>query len=366
MAIYGPVVANRLFTLAESFGQMAADVQAGTLGEIARISVTSRFLGLAQADFPIPELGGLISAYRRREAVNLGDVEDALLVTEGRILGELARFNVLPPDFRKRIEGLFFESAVVDRQAIVEAYRWIRTPFLKGLTDRLKIRPVSPEGGVPTTALASSELLSLSCDPPRPVFLKREGRSRGMTSFLVGAFLLGFRPPEWGLMAACSAPDAEGLFTVAQSFGFTNLDLILPRTESPEREQGLKERGAHVIRIGEDLARAEEIARSQITLRRNTLLMPGSDHPLVLAGWGTIGMEIDRQMRFRQFPRYAVVVPSGFGSALAGLSLYLSDRQIPVFGTPSEAGQNPAMALNAASFGLAPGLPVVVVMTDGS
>jgi threonine dehydratase len=69
----------------------------------------------------------------------------------------------------------------------------------------------------------------------------------------------------------------------------------------------------------------EEIA-ARIAGERNATLVPPYDHPHVIAGQGTVGMEICEQLAELSLAPDAVLVPASGGGLLAGVSLAVKDR----------------------------------------
>lgn len=65
----------------------------------------------------------------------------------------------------------------------------------------------------------------------------------------------------------------------------------------------------------EALAYAKKIARDE-----GRTFIPPSDHPDVIVGQGTVGMEILRQI---QEPLHAIFVPVGGGGLIAGIAAYV-------------------------------------------
>jgi threonine dehydratase len=79
--------------------------------------------------------------------------------------------------------------------------------------------------------------------------------------------------------------------------------------------------GAEVILIGDTFNEASEHAL-KLSLEKGSPYIPPFDHPLVIAGQGTIGMEILRQVS-SSVDLAAVFVPVGGGGIISGIGAYL-------------------------------------------
>lgn len=77
--------------------------------------------------------------------------------------------------------------------------------------------------------------------------------------------------------------------------------------------------GATVVLVGESYEQAQEYSRKRAREEGRTFV-PGFDHPDIIAGQGTVGMEIVRQM---PAPLHAIFVPVGGSGLIAGISAYV-------------------------------------------
>jgi threonine dehydratase len=102
--------------------------------------------------------------------------------------------------------------------------------------------------------------------------------------------------------------------------------------------------GGQVIRVEGGVADRERYVRDYAD-RTGALFVPSSDHELVVAGQGTVGLEI-----FDQLPEVAeVFVPTGGGGLLAGICLAAEGlrRPVRIIGVEPVAGQRYAHSLRA-------------------
>lgn len=92
----------------------------------------------------------------------------------------------------------------------------------------------------------------------------------------------------------------------------SNDDLIL-------QWQSVERLGAKVVLVGDSYDEAQAYAKNLAREEARTFIPP-FDHPDVIIGQGTVGMEIIRQM---QEPLHAIFVPVGGGGLIAGIAAYV-------------------------------------------
>lgn len=131
-----------------------------------------------------------------------------------------------------------------------------------------------------------------------------------------------------------SGNHGQAIALAARSFGIP-ATIVVPNTTPPGKMAALERSGATIVVVepAERLSKAEEIAAQQ-----NAVLIPPFDHELVIAGQGTIGLEI-----IEDLPEVStVVVPVGGGGLISGIAVAIkalrpSARVIGV--EPSLAGE---------------------------
>ncbi len=131
--------------------------------------------------------------------------------------------------------------------------------------------------------------------------------------------------------------------------------IVMPTTAPDVKVQGVRELGAEVIFEGtttlERKARAEAEAAG-----RGLTIVPPFDHPWIIAGQGTIGLEI-----LEQLPDVAAVyVPIGGGGLIAGISAAVKNLNPSVRVVGVEPSGAPKMSAS-----LAAGKPVTLPKTTG-
>lgn len=97
--------------------------------------------------------------------------------------------------------------------------------------------------------------------------------------------------------------------------------VIMPEHASPIKIKKVKEFGAEVILIHDDTKMVE--ALNKVIEERNLTLVHPFDDPFVIAGQGTIGLEILNQLPF--IPDY-VIVPVGGGGLISGIATAIKSQ----------------------------------------
>ncbi|MEN8174687.1 MAG: threonine ammonia-lyase, biosynthetic [Pseudomonadota bacterium] len=154
------------------------------------------------------------------------------------------------------------------------------------------------------------------------VLLKREDLQPVFSFKLRGAFNKLFRLPdaqrERGVIAASAGNHAQGVALSAHHLGVP-ATIVMPKTTPPIKIQAVRAQGAKTILFGDSYDDAYEHAMELAGEHRFAFLHPFDD-PDVIAGQGTIAMEILRQF---SDPIEAVFVPVGGGGLIAGVSAYI-------------------------------------------
>ena len=125
------------------------------------------------------------------------------------------------------------------------------------------------------------------------------------------------------IVAASGGNHGLGVATAARTMNIP-ATVYVPRTTPEAKVRRIEAQGARVVRHGERYADAEDAARAWAEESGGTYLH-AYDDPAVIAGQGTIGLEIARQARWCD----TVVAAVGGGGLAAGLSVALGpDRTV--------------------------------------
>ncbi len=121
-----------------------------------------------------------------------------------------------------------------------------------------------------------------------------------------------------GVIASSAGNHAQGVALAAQKLGCAAV-IVMPSTTPKIKVDAVKARGAEVHLHGDTYDEAHVEAKRLAKARRLGLVHPYED-PDVIAGQGTIGMEILRQTAH---PIHAVFVPIGGGGLVSGIASYI-------------------------------------------
>lgn len=150
------------------------------------------------------------------------------------------------------------------------------------------------------------------------VLLKREDTQPVFSFKLRGAYNMMARAPAArlaaGVVAASAGNHAQGVALAAQTLGVP-ATIVMPVVTPTIKVDAVRARGAAAVLHGDnfDEAKAHAVA---LAAASGALFVPPFDHPDVIAGQGTIGLEL-----LRQCPAFdAVFVPVGGGGLIAGIA----------------------------------------------
>ncbi|HYA21444.1 MAG TPA: threonine ammonia-lyase, biosynthetic [Burkholderiales bacterium] len=154
------------------------------------------------------------------------------------------------------------------------------------------------------------------------LLLKREDVQQVFSFKLRGAYNKMAQLPKAvlkrGVIAASAGNHAQGVALAAQRLGCKAV-IIMPATTPHIKVQAVAARGAEVVLHGDSYDEAYSHARKLEKARGLTFVHPYDD-PDVIAGQGTIGMEILRQWTR---PIYGIFVAVGGGGLISGIAAYV-------------------------------------------
>jgi threonine dehydratase len=154
------------------------------------------------------------------------------------------------------------------------------------------------------------------------LLLKREDMQSVFSFKLRGAYnKMVNLPPDMlaqGVIAASAGNHAQGVALGARQLG-TRAIIVMPVTTPLMKVNAVKARGGEVILYGDTYDDAYTHAR-QLEVEKGLTFIHPFDDPDVIAGQGTIGMEILRQY---QQPIHAIFVAIGGGGLISGIAAYV-------------------------------------------
>lgn len=163
---------------------------------------------------------------------------------------------------------------------------------------------------------------NLSARIGNTVLIKREDMQPVFSFKLRGAYnKLAKLSPEKrkrGVICASAGNHAQGVALSAAKIGCRAV-IVMPTTTPAIKVDAVKNRGGEVVLAGDTYDAAYAHARTLEKQEKLTFVHPFDD-PEVIAGQGTIGMEILRQ---HSQPIYAVFCAIGGGGLIAGVAAYI-------------------------------------------
>jgi threonine dehydratase len=176
-----------------------------------------------------------------------------------------------------------------------------------------------------------------------PVALKAENLQRAGAFKFRGACnaVAALRPD--GVCSVSSGNHAQALALAAREHG-ARAAILMPRDAPASKRAATEGYGAEVIEFDRYADDRDALARALADERGFTLVHPYDD-PLVMAGQGTVGLELADELDDLD----AVVVPVGGGGLIAGVATAVRalHPQARVVGVEPEAGDDVARSLRA-------------------
>ncbi|KAB0564771.1 threonine ammonia-lyase, biosynthetic [Pseudomonas palleroniana] len=191
------------------------------------------------------------------------------------------------------------------------------------------------------------------------VLLKREDLQPTFSFKIRGAYnrlvQLTAEQKARGVVTASAGNHAQGVALAARELGI-RARIVMPCTTPELKVLGVRSRGADAVLHGESFPLALAHALQLVETSGCTFVSPFDD-PDVIAGQGTVAMEILRQ---QQGPLDAIFVPVGGGGLIAGIAAYVKylRPQVRIVGVESEGSSCLLAALQA-------GERVVLPSVDG-
>ncbi|KAG8376643.1 hypothetical protein BUALT_Bualt09G0084800 [Buddleja alternifolia] len=177
------------------------------------------------------------------------------------------------------------------------------------------------------------------------VWLKREDLQPVFSFKLRGAYNMMAKIPkeqlQRGVICSSAGNHAQGVALSAKRLG-CNAVIAMPVTTPEIKWRSVERLGATVVLVGDAYDETQAYAKKRAEEEGRTFIPP-FDHPDVIIGQGTVGMEIVRQIKS---PIEAIFVPVGGGGLIAGIAAYVKrvSPEVKIIGVePFDAN---AMALS--------------------
>lgn len=218
----------------------------------------------------------------------------------------------------------------------------VRAPEVEQAAERLGTT-------VRRTPLERSERLSALAGVD--VWLKREDLQPVRSYKLRGAYLfldaLDAAQREAGVVAASAGNHAQGVAQACRSLGISGR-IYVPGTTPRQKRERITAIGGDLVElvlIGDTFDDAAEAAADDAE-RTGAVQVPPFDHPMIMAGQGTVALEAAEQLREEHGRELGtMVLPVGGGGLLGGSGAWLRER------SPSTriVGVEPAGAVSMAA-----------------
>ncbi len=157
----------------------------------------------------------------------------------------------------------------------------------------------------------------------RPILLKAENLQRTGAFKVRGAFnriaTLTDAEREAGVVAASAGNHGQAVAWAARETG-ARARIFVPQDAPMAKVDACRNYGAETVMVGEEFEAALEAALADVADTGATFVHPFED-PLVIAGQGTIGLELAEQASEAE----TVVVPVGGGGLASGIAIALRD-----------------------------------------
>ena len=152
-----------------------------------------------------------------------------------------------------------------------------------------------------------------------------------------------------GVVAYSSGNHAQGVAAAAHAFGAPAV-IVMPSDAPAIKIANTRAWGAEVVlydRYRED----RDVVARDLAEQRGATLVPPFEHPLIIAGQGTVGLEIARQAEAADAELDAVLSPCGGGGLISGCALALAERApgVEIYAVEPEGFDDTARSLASGS-----------------
>ena len=162
-----------------------------------------------------------------------------------------------------------------------------------------------------------------------PIWLKCECLQTGHAFKLRGAtnrlLQLTETARQSGVVAFSSGNHAQGVAIAAKRLEIPAV-IVMPADAPMVKVDATRSHGAEIVFYDRKTGSREDIAQ-RLAGERGAVVVPSFDDPAIVAGQGTVGLEILEQM---PFPPRRIVIPCGGGGLSSGIALACPDAEIVI------------------------------------
>jgi threonine dehydratase len=215
-------------------------------------------------------------------------------------------------------------------------------------------------GVIKPTPLMRSETLDRMLDAE--VYLKLENLQKTGSFKIRGAYnrIAALTPTEAarGVVAASAGNHGQALAYAATRAGI-NATIVMPTTAAIAKVDATRSYGQKVMLAGTDY-QAARVGAQELRERTGAIFVDAYDDAHVIAGQGTIGLEIADEIE-----PDVVIVPVGGGGLIAGIAVAISARAPHAEVVGAEAAGSPQLSLSLAAGMPTPCASPVDTIADG-
>ena len=219
--------------------------------------------------------------------------------------------------------------------------------------------------GVPHVSPPSRDMGTLATDPNRRLFLKPENQQPIGAFKLRGAYnkiaSLSDAERKRGVITYSSGNHAQGVAYAARALGVKAV-VVMPNNAPTIKREATAALGADIVLVGpgstERQVKAEELAA-----QRGYIIVPPYNDEKIIAGQGTMGLEILEDMPEVE----TVLAPVGGGGLISGVAaaIKLTNPKVNVFGVEPELAADAQASLRAGKIVHFPAEQVTRTIADG-
>jgi threo-3-hydroxy-L-aspartate ammonia-lyase len=164
------------------------------------------------------------------------------------------------------------------------------------------------------------------------IFLKLENVQNTNAFKVRGAsnFLLQMNPSfgKQGVITASSGNHGKALAYVASKMGYP-AKVVVPNNAPAVKVEAIQNFGAEVIHWGE-FTKERDAKANQIAEKEGLTFVDSVDHPWIIAGQGTIGLEVAEDLADVE----VILVPIGGGGLISGIAIAIKENnpKVKIFG----------------------------------
>lgn len=126
-----------------------------------------------------------------------------------------------------------------------------------------------------------------------------------------------------GVVAFSSGNHAQGVAAASSMFGIKST-IIMPKTAPRAKIENTRALGGDVILYDREHDDREQMG-ADICAKTGAIIVPPFDDPLIMAGQGTVGLEIANQTKHMGIKPDLVLIPAGGGGLVSGSAIAISE-----------------------------------------